>query len=465
VKSRKLVLGTLMVASLTSHAADSITRDTVVATEAGKVAGVNDKGVIAFKGIPFAAPPVGALRWRAPQPAAHWQGVRAADQYGNDCMQKPIASDAAPLGAKPAEDCLYLNVWKPAQAAEKKPVLVWIYGGGFMNGGASPPVYSGADLAKKGVLVVSFNYRVGRFGFFAHPLLTKAQSATEAVGNYGFMDQIAALHWVQQNIAAFGGDPDNVTIVGESAGGMSIHTLLTSPLSQSLFQKAVIQSGGDGHLMMNTLEKAQQAGETFASTQGITVDDPQAIQKLRQLPAERIMGDLNMNTLFQKPSANPDFTMPMVDGKLAVDAIDAYRTGRFAHVPVMVGATSDDLFGVDGAMVQGAKSIADLLSSKGVQLYRYRFSYVAESEQAANPKGAKHASDIPFFFGTINQRYGAKATPRDQTFSALASDYLINFVKTGKPDGQGLAPWPAYQPGQRSTLNFTERGTAALIQD
>jgi len=467
VKLIKCVLPPLMLTSLATHAADlaSTSANPVVATEAGQVSGVTSNAVSSFKGIPFAAPPIGDLRWRPPQPAAHWQGVRTANTYGNDCMQKPIASDAAPLGAAPAEDCLYLNVWKPSAVAGKRPVLVWIYGGGFMNGGASPPVYSGDQLAEKDVVVVSFNYRVGRFGFFAHPQLTKEQSSTEAVGNYGFMDQVAALQWVKRNIASFGGDPDNVTIVGESAGGMSIHTLLTSSLSQSLFQKAVIQSGGDGHLMMNSLANAQKAGQAFAASQGIAANDAHALQKLRQLPAEQIMGDLNMNTLFQKPSANPTFTMPMIDGQVAVDAMNAYSTGHFAHVPIMVGATSDDLFGERGPMVQGAKSIADLLASQGVPLYRYRFSYVAESEQAANPNGAKHASDIPYFFGTLAQRYGAKTTPRDQALSALTSDYLINFVKTGNPNASGLPQWSAYQPGRHSSLEFTGQGTAATFQD
>jgi len=267
------------------------------------------------------------------------------------------------------------------------------------------------------------------------------------------------------NASSMGGPMGSMSSNSQSAGGMSIHTLLTSPLSQSLFQKAVIQSGGDGHLMMNSLAKAQQAGETFAANRGIAADAPQAIEKLRQLPADKIMGDLNMNTLFQKPSAKPDFTMPMVDGKVAVDAMDAYRKGHFTHVPVMVGATSDDLFGANGAMVQGAKSIADLLASKGVPLYRYRFSYVAESEQAANPKGAKHASDIPFFFATLDQRFGTRATLRDQALSTLASDYLVNFVKSGTPASRGAAQWPAYQPGQPFTLDFTGHGKASVFRD
>lgn len=215
----------------------------IAQTDTGRVRGAMSDGVDSWKGIPFAAPPVGALRWRAPQPVAAWQGVRDATAYSHDCMQLPFGGDAAPLGTTPAEDCLYANVWKPAAAKAKLPVIVWIYGGGFVNGGASPPTYSGANIAKQGVMFVSFNYRVGRFGTFALPQLTKANPDGGRIGNYGIMDQIAALKWVQKNIAQFGGDPSNVTIIGESAGGMSVHALVTSPLATGLFQKAFVMSG------------------------------------------------------------------------------------------------------------------------------------------------------------------------------------------------------------------------------
>ena len=217
----------------------------VVGTDSGKLQGVTQGPVESFKGVPFAAPPVGELRWRAPQPVQPWSDVRQANAYSADCMQVPFPSDAAPLGTKPAEDCLYLNVWRPAgtKADAKLPVMFWIYGGGFVNGGSSPEVYAGSKFAEKGVVFVSANYRLGRFGFFAFPELTK-ENADGMVGNYGFMDQIAALKWVQKNISAFGGDPANVTVFGESAGGFSVSMLLTSPLSQGLFSKAIIESGG-----------------------------------------------------------------------------------------------------------------------------------------------------------------------------------------------------------------------------
>lgn len=227
----------------------AVTAAQVVSTESGKVAGGTSDGVSSWKGIPFAAPPVGPLRWRAPQPAARWDGVRQATAYGHDCMQVPFPSDAAPLGTTPGEDCLTLNVWRPAAATRPLPVIVWIYGGGFVNGGASPPTYSGANLAQQSVMFVSFNYRLGRFGTFAHPQLTAQDPDGGRLGNYGYMDQIAALRWVQRNIAAFGGDPKNVTLVGESAGGMSVNTMVTSPLTTGLFARAIVMSGGNGHNM------------------------------------------------------------------------------------------------------------------------------------------------------------------------------------------------------------------------
>src|SRR5262245_57543747 len=227
---RLLALCTLVGYATTSLAASA--DPAVVKVDTGTLKGTSTAGVLSWKGIPFAAPPLGDLRWRAPQPAANWQGVRDASAYGNDCMQVPFGGDAAPLGTPPNENCLFANVWRPEGARSKLPVIFWIYGGGFVNGGASPPTYSGAELAKQGVLFISANYRVGRFGTFAHPALTRANADAGLLGNYGYMDQLAALQWIQRNIAAFGGDADNVTIVGESAGGMSVHVLVTSARAQ-----------------------------------------------------------------------------------------------------------------------------------------------------------------------------------------------------------------------------------------
>ncbi|HET9472923.1 MAG TPA: carboxylesterase family protein [Steroidobacteraceae bacterium] len=433
----------------------------VVAVESGKLRGNETGGVSSWKGIPFAAPPVGANRWRAPQPPAAWQGIRDATQYGHDCMQLPFPSDAAPLGTAPAEDCLYANVWRPARAKHRLPVIFWIYGGGFVNGGASPPTYSGANLAKQGVLVFSANYRVGRFGTFAHPQLTKENADHGRLGNYGYMDQLAALNWVHNNIAAFGGDPDNVTIVGESAGGMSVHTLVTSPLSRGLFHKAVVMSGANGiQLGGSDLAAIEKIGVEFATAKGIDADDPDALTKLRALSAEEVTSGLNLTALFAEGPRS--FASPFVDGSIAVDAVDSYRTGRFAKVPMMMGATSADMGGKTGFMIAGARSLAAEIADQGVPVYAYRFSYVAES---LGEPGAQHATDIPFFFDTQAIKYAEKTTARDNAMGKIISAYLVNFARTGNPNGAGLPEWPRYSREKDEIVDFTGSGKAVAQKD
>jgi para-nitrobenzyl esterase len=449
----------LSIASATPTFAQSAT-STRVQIEAGTLVGSSDAGVLSFKGIPFAAPPVGPLRWRAPQAAAAWTGERDATRYGHDCMQLPFPSDAAPLGTPPSEDCLYANVWRPARAVTALPVMVWIYGGGFVNGGSSPPTYSGAALAAKDIIVVSFNYRLGRFGVFAHPSLTKADADGGLFANYGYMDQLAALRWVQRNIARFGGDPTNVTIVGESAGGMSVHALLISPQARGLFHKAVIQSGGPTSSSLPALADAQAAGTAFARSKGIAPNDPQAIDKLRALPADQVVDGLNLASRPSEPGASKTYVGPLADGKVAVDPVAAYRADRFVNVPVMVGATSDDIGGADGYMISGARSVAGLLTGKGVPVYYYRFSYVADSMRTPESKGAKHATDIPFFFNTEAIKYGAQTSATDRAAGQTASGYLVNFVKKGDPNGGRLPKWPAYSPARPAMQNLDEKGSA-----
>ena len=439
------------------------TADTIVQTESGSVRGLVAGGVESWKGIPFAAPPVGDLRWRAPQPAVPWDGVRDASAYGNDCMQQPAPSDAAPPGTEPSEDCLYLNVWRPADDdAQLKPVVVWIYGGGFVNGGSSPPTYSGAELARRGLVVASFNYRLGRFGTFAHPQLTAENADRGLLGNYGILDQIAALQWVKRNIAAFGGDPNNVTVMGESAGGMSINMLSTSPLAQNLMQRAIIMSGGDAtQLEPTTLADVEQTGVEFAEGTGISADDPRALARLRGLSAQQVRGDLSMARLFDGSSR--DFASPFVDGTVVVDQRGAYRSGAFARVPVMIGATSADLGGRDGFMIAGARDVAGLLAAQGVAVYAYRFSYVADSADHAT--GAQHATDIPFFMNTERIRYGAETTARDQSVAQRASAYVANFARTGDPNASGLPAWPQYDAAADQILDFTSTGDAVAARD
>lgn len=453
-----LPLGVLAASSLSAQTAmPAASSPPIVTIKDGQIRGTRDDGVLSFKGIPFAQPPVGALRWRAPQPIARWQGVRDATRYGHDCMQLPFPSDAAPLGTPPSEDCLYMNVWRPDGAATKLPVMVWIYGGGFVNGGSSPPTYSGAALAKQGIMVVSFNYRLGRFGTFSHPALTAADEDKGLRTNYGYMDQIAALRWVQANISAFGGDPGNVTIIGESAGGMSVHALLTSPMTQGLFNKAVIQSGGPMPRGDATPQGAERTGAAFAKTKGIATDDPQALTKLRALPADTVVDGLNLAS-FAKPGPALH-SAPIADGQIAVDAGSAYKAGRFAKVPIMIGATSNDIGGADGPMIVGARDMAASFAASRVPTYYYRFSYVADSLRTPETKGAGHASEIPYFFDTVDIKYGSATTQKDKKAAKLASGYLVNFVKTSDPNGAGLPRWQDYGSG-KTMLDLDASGTA-----
>jgi para-nitrobenzyl esterase len=459
-----LALGGMLTASC-AVVADAGTQ---VRVEGGQLAGSIENGVASWKGIPFAAPPVGALRWRAPQPVVSWQGTKAATAYGHDCMQKPFDGDAAPLGTPPAEDCLYANVWAPAGAKAKLPVVAWIYGGGFVNGGASPPTYSGAELARQGVLFVSFNYRVGRFGTFAHPALTRAAEDGGLTGNYGYMDQLAALRWVKRNIAAFGGDPDNVTIIGESAGGMSVHNLVTSPEADGLFAKAVVMSGGNGTSLGDPdLAAAEAIGVRFADGKGIARDDPQALAKLRALTPEQVTDGLNLAALFTPTGQPRSFASPLADGRVAVDQRKAYETKHFQRVPMMIGATSDDIGGVSGGMVAGARQLAALVAEAGVPVYEYRFSYVASAlaSGAGAGKGAGHATDIPFFFDTQAVKYAAKTSDRDNAMGRTISAYLVNFARTGNPNGGKLPAWQARSGNGEEILDFAPDGMARFGPD
>lgn len=480
-----------------------------VATTSGPVVGESAQGVAAFKGVPFAAPPLGALRWRAPQPPTAWTAPRDAKAYGSDCMQNPFPGDAAPLGVKPAEDCLYMNVWAPEAALKsktKRPVMVWIYGGGFVNGGSSPAVYAGDRFARDGVVLVSFNYRVGRFGFFAHPALTSAGADGGLLGNYGLMDQIAALKWVRANIAAFGGDPDNVTVFGESAGGMSVHALLTSPQAKGLFHKAIIESGGGRPRLLPTLpltapagqRSAEAAGLAFAAKAGVSGTDAAALERLRALPAETVVDGLNMAT-----SNTPTWGGgPMLDGKIMKEEpLKAYKAGVWSKMPVMVGATSadgfffggtrDQVFAPFGArrpeaealydpkgdgeikvygwaaagdrmFIEPSRAVARVLSAQGAPVYQFRFSYVAES-QRGQWWGAPHATEIPFVFDTVDARYGAALTPADAAAAKAAHAYWIGFAKTGVPVAPGGPVWPRFEAASDKILDFSTEGPKSVI--
>jgi para-nitrobenzyl esterase len=482
----------------------------VVPVTGGNVAGSVEGNVATFRGIPFAAPPVGALRWRAPQPVIPWEGVRDAAAFGHDCMQLPFPSDAAPLGTPPSEDCLTVNVWAPADAKGRKlPVLFWIYGGGFVNGGSSPAVYDGSALARAGVIFVSFNYRVGRFGFFAHPALPAAGEGP--AGNWGLMDQQAALRWTRDNIAAFGGDPGRVTIMGESAGGMSVLNLLGSPSVRDLFHGAIIMSGGgrtaslqrDATRDLPGIPSAEAIGLNFAKSVGIDGTDAAALARLRALPADQIVSGLNLASLFAPPSGAPTWSGPFTDGRTQTASVEAmFDRGLQAKVPMMIGATSADIgfvaakskeeifagFGANAAkaraiydpagdgsffdvalkvggdrfMIEPARYVAGRVAEAGQPAYHYRFSYVAESARTGS-KGAAHASEIPYFLDTVATKYGPATTAGDRVIARTISAYIVNFVKTGDPNGPGLAAWPRFRGGE--VMDFAPDGAARSGND
>jgi len=476
-----------------------------VRIEGGALKGTISGGVVAFKGVPYAAPPTGQNRWRAPQPVAAWKGVRSAAAYASDCMQLPFPSDAAPLGTKPDEDCLYLNVWAPVERPSGKlPVMVWIYGGGFVNGGSSPEVYDGTHFAESGVVFVSFNYRVGRFGFFAHPALTK-ENPSALLGNYCFLDQIAALKWVRKNIAKFGGDAGNVTLFGESAGGGSVLTMMTTPLARGLFHKAIIESGGGRtgigpmrrvHESGPNLPSGEAVGIAFAEKAGIKGEDAAALAALRGLSAERVCDRLNMMSM-----GNPTYAGPMIDGKIVVETPEqAFLAGHAMKIPVIAGANSNDIgfsfaknmdelfapFGAnrekaeaaynpehsaefrkigmlvasDRMMVEPARFVVRTVAATGQRAYEYRFSYVAESLRKTW-KGAPHATEIPFVFDTVAARYGKDLAAADEATAKAALAYWVGFAKTGNPDGEGRPHWPQYSADADQLMNFTNNGPVA----
>ncbi len=495
--------GIILLTALANSAAAAAVEE--VRVESGALKGAVAGGVVAFKGVPFAQPPTGQNRWRAPQPVAPWKGVRAATEYSSDCMQLPFPSDAAPLGTKPAEDCLYLNVWAPVHRnSAKLPVMVWIYGGGFVNGGSSPAVYDGTHFAENGVVFVSFNYRVGRFGFFAHPALTK-EDPKALLGNYAYLDQIAALQWVRKNIAKFGGNPGDVTLFGESAGGISVLTMMTSPLSRGLFQKAIIESGGGRatlgparrlHESAPNLPSGEEVGVKFAEKAGIKGEDAAALAALRALSADQVCDRLNMSSMM-----TPTYAGPMIDGKIVVETAEqALLAGHVMKIPVIAGANSNDIgfsfaknmdevfapFGANKAkaeaaynpekstefrkvgtlvaadhmMIEPARFVVRTIAAAGQPAYEYRFSYVAESLRKTL-KGAPHATEIPFVFDTVAARYMKDLAPADEATAKDALAYWVAFAKTGNPDGAGRPHWPRYSATDDQLMNFTNDGPVA----
>lgn len=457
---------------------------TQIHTASGVVEGARsaDGKVAVFEGIPFAAPPIGKLRWQAPQPVAAWEGVRTATAFGARCMQAPIYSDMIFRDPGPSEDCLYLNVWTPAHSAEANlPVMVWIYGGGFAAGAASEPRQDGSKLAEKGVVVVSMNYRLGVFGFFAHPELAK-ESPEHASGNYGLLDQAAALNWVHKNIAAFGGNPGKVTIFGESAGSISVSAQMASPLSKNLISGAVGESGSMFMLIARTmpLEEAEQQGSRFAAAVGAA-----DLAALRAMPAKELLDAA------QQQRSKFRF-WPTVDGYfLPEQPKEIYAEGKQAHVALLAGWNTDEqstaaffgrrpetmesyaarvkaLYGKDAdevlklypagneeQMKQSAGALAgdrfiaystwrwieDQIKTGESAVYRYHFEQAPPQPAGTASRGAYHSADIEYVFETLDSK-NLPWTDADRKLSDIISSYWTNFAKNGDPNGHGLPKWP-----------------------
>jgi para-nitrobenzyl esterase len=462
-------------------AATDLTRERPTVTiDSGVLAGTIDGKNVLFKGVPYAAPPVGELRWAPPGKVVPWKGVRAADHDGPACPQK-MNPDGTPnsggaIGAT-SEDCLSLDVWMP-RGAINAPVLVWIYGGGNVYGAASLGIYDGSAFARDGVILVSINYRLGALGFFGHPALTKAAKPGEPLVNYGLLDQIAALRWVERNIAAFGGNPANVTVAGESAGGLDILALMTAPTAKSLFNKAIVESGG-GWWPRVTLAEREKEGEALAVKAGTPAGAN--LNQLRALPVAALL------------SAANEVYLPAVDGRLLKESPrQAFAAGRSAHVPLLVGSNSNEAslmeeFGYKAAAIIATapallraayadiKDDNDLAAALFTDAYMgaparwvaakasagpswlYRFAYVRDAKRAT-AKGVDHGSEIPFVFdswehiGALGE--GLPVSDRDRAVTQLVHSCWVAFAKTGIPACAKAPAWPAYTAVNDSLMDF-----------
>jgi para-nitrobenzyl esterase len=456
----------------------------------GTVSGVAASGISMFKGIPFAAPPVGDLRWKAPAPVQPWAGVRKADAFANACMQPPNSQgNTAPV----SEDCLYLNVWTPAKSADAKlPVIVWIHGGGYVGGSTSIGLYDGTGYARKGVVLVSLAYRLGPYGFMAHPELSSESG--HGSGTYGILDLVAGLKWVKANVAAFGGDPGNVTIFGHSAGSGAVNFLAASPLTKGLFHRVIAMSGasftplqtsaqGGFGMSIPALKTAESSGSAFLAKLGV-----KSIAEARKLSAETIQAATGGAMTFR----------PVADGYvIANDMVTLYEQHKFNDTPVLLGHTSDETiaFGARGgnqvtpadfekqirdqfgafapAVLAAYPHATDADAARAARHVRndtsfswnmwtwareqskqgkgkvYSYYYNNHAPQA---EGSGHGSDVGFHFQTI----GGRGTPskEDQALSDLISTYDVNFAKTGDPNGKGLPAWPAFSDKDQQVMVF-----------
>lgn len=513
---KKLIIGLAIIASCNTQAQQKVAQvaaaDPLVQTALGTLLGATDGLVDSFKGIPYAAPPVGEFRWRPPQPVTPWEGTRKAKEFGPSCAQAGWGAAPGTIAAGSSEDCLYLNVWRPAGAkmGAKLPVMVWIHGGGFTGGSGNT---SGDGFAKQGVVLVTINYRLGRLGHFAFPALSK-EHPEESKGSYAFMDQIAALKWVQQNISSFGGNPENVTIFGFSAGGVSIHSLLTIPAARGLFQKAIGHSSGgrDGVLTGRPINKenaspyypvsAETIGVNFARKHGIEGTDAAALAKLRALTVAEVVSGGETDGQ-GGPRIYPG---PILDGKFVTETAEStYKAGRQAPVPVIMGnniaeiggpfvnssSTKEALFSLFGVLESEAKAAYDPDGSKtfaevqarfntdkvwaeparftarafeaiGEPAYIFLFSYVPAGLKDRMPFGPGHGTDISFVFDNLGTGgFGPPPPPpteQDKEVARMMNAYWVNFAKTGDPNGKGLPKWSLNNPKTNEILEIQPDG-------
>ena len=471
-------------------------RRATLSIDGGQIAvpAADGSGVRVFKGLPYAAPPVGALRWQAPRRAPKWAGVRPTGKFAADCMQD--ISPNSPAAQARSEDCLYLNIWAPARHPAALPVFVWIHGGGSRVGSGAQPSFEGTALARQGMIVVTINYRLGVFGFLAAPGLS-AQSGYGGSGNYGFMDDIAALQWVRRNIGAFGGDPNRVTVGGESSGSVSTSVLMASPLAKGLFQQAIGESGSafrvsePASMGAATLHSQEQRGQALMDL----LHTP-TVKALRAVPAAGVMAAA------QKLSAQNYFNLPVVDGYVLPDApMRMFESGRFNDVPLLAGWNAQEgslmLLGPKQTLSQFLQRAygpmadfmapyyravpggeqAPFIAAAGdnniawptwlwamakarfgkAPVYLYQFDHAPPLPQGKFGKdfdvrlaGSFHGAEVPFVFGTLPAQDGWQLTPADYATARQMSGYWANFIRTGSPDGTDLAPWPRYLPGPRA---------------
>ncbi len=483
MQQRVRSISVLVVAVLAIVASGPVTAaQPTVTTAQGKAAGkLMDNGKVrVFVGLPYAAPPVGQLRWKAPEPPAAWKGVRDATKFGARCEQWPIWKDYIFQDDGPSEDCLYLNVYAPATARAKSrlPVMFWIHGGGYTAGSGSEPRYTSSALPEHGVVLVTINYRLGVFGFFASNELAKEGNGS--TGNYGLMDMVAALRWVKTNIAAFGGDQNNVTIFGESAGSFAVSTLMASPAAQGLFQKAIGESGApfsDVLPMDIAAERAKRDQAWAAETLGA--------HSLAELPADAVLDAARKKGV--------GLFAPLIDGHFVPESVPAiYAAGKQAHVPLLAGWNRDERAGTlskgmtaknwkayaaehygtrAGEFLkvypadndeQAVRSADDFTTNAFIAygtwqwveahtrtgdspVYRYHFELPATpSEMHPEGKYAFHSDELEYVFSTLNTRHGATWRPEDRKLSDEMVLYWTNFARTGDPNGEGLPHWPRY---------------------